>query len=183
MAVAGTAGRCPGLLLLISPALMRPGGRRLLQKNVDLSVPENQNPVQGAWLGGWRRKPHLTWADTGIWNEAWPSGPGEVAPGPGPAVLPSHVCRCWLPPDQTGVGGERQRRSLPGEESWGLSPLCTPTCARRRLLQRRGLGLWQGFSGLVLGYSKSLEPLSSDPWLEALPKLLSPPTDLSNTSY
>lgn len=128
-------------------------------------------------------KPHLTWEDTGIWNEAWPGGPGEVAPGPGPAVLLSHVCRCWLPPNQTGVGGEGQRRSLPGEESWGLSPLCTPTYAGRRLLQRRGLGLWQGFSGLVLGYSESLEPLSSDPWLEALPKLLSPPTDLSDTSY
>lgn len=68
-------------------------------------------------------KPHLTWADPGIWNEAWPSGPREVAAGPGPATLLSHVSRCWLPPNQTGVGGGG-REGASQERRAGGFPLC-----------------------------------------------------------
>jgi hypothetical protein len=43
--------------MLISPALalMRQSGP--LQRNVDLSAPENQSPIQGAGPGGWQRGP------------------------------------------------------------------------------------------------------------------------------
>lgn len=37
----------------LSLALMGPSGP--LQRNADLSAPENQNRVQGAWLNGWKR--------------------------------------------------------------------------------------------------------------------------------
>lgn len=106
----------------------REGERRLLQRNVDLSVPENQNRVQEAWPGGWRRSPTLP-------GRTLASGmrPGQAGPGGGSRPRASRAgfpCMQVLAsprPDWGGAGGG-QRRSLPGEESWGLSPLCAPTC-------------------------------------------------------
>lgn len=47
---AGIMGDCD---VAVSLALMGPSGP--LQRNADLSAPENQNRVQGAGLNGWKR--------------------------------------------------------------------------------------------------------------------------------
>ena len=66
-----------------------------LRRNVDLSAPENQNQVQGAWPGCWRRGPislgRTRMSGTRPGRRAW-----EVASDPGPATPLSHVCRRWL---------------------------------------------------------------------------------------
>ena len=77
-------------------------------------------------------RPHLTWADTDVWNEAWEKGLGG-----GFRPRASHAA---FPRVQTLASVERDSREgrrLPErEESRKLSPLCAASCSGRRQLQR-----------------------------------------------
>ena len=77
-------------------------------------------------------RPHLTWADTDVWNEAWQKGPGG-----GFRPRASHAA---FPRVQTLASVERDSREgrrLPErEESRKLSPLCAASCPGRWQLRR-----------------------------------------------
>lgn len=62
-----------GYLLLISPALMR--RERASSEECRPVCTRKPKPSPRGVAGELAEKPHLTWADTGIWNEAWQSGP------------------------------------------------------------------------------------------------------------
>ncbi|CAI9171312.1 unnamed protein product [Rangifer tarandus platyrhynchus] len=86
-------------------------------------------------------RPHLTWADTDVWNEAWQRGPGGgFRPRASHAAFPHVQTLASL------EGHSREGRRLPErEKSRELSALCAASCAGRRQLQSAYVGLLPGF--------------------------------------
>lgn len=96
-------------------------GSGLLQRNADLSAPENQNRVQGAWPGSWRRSPTSPGR-----TQAPGTGPGGVGPGGGSRPRASHAAfpRVQALASPKPDSREEAGRKAPRERKTGASRLC-----------------------------------------------------------